>query len=339
MKASPAHQVLFLDDDREFLEAMRDMCEVLSGGAWKIHTAVSPDAATELLKANAIQLLVVDMNMPVLDGIQFTGLVRRQHPALKIAMLTSDASDEKRAAALAAGAELFLQKTHSPEGMKAVFTMLGELLHWTPREGSPGAARSVSLPDVIQMECTGRNSSVIEVSNDQMMGRIHIENGQITHASGGELTGERALQQLLSLPGSAFELAPFEAPEQRTITSPWEMLLAAATHRSVTAAPKVNGAEAGDKTVTPLDGAAQAVTETVICTGTGEPLYHDGGQPEARMQWLMAVAQQAAIFNSTISLGHFDRMELQYPDGRAVAQAREDRLVYVRSSTRQEGGA
>jgi hypothetical protein len=53
----------------------------------------------------------------------------------------------------------------------------------------------------------------------------------------------------------------------------------------------------------------------------------------------MSVAQQATIFNSTCSLGHFDRLDIQYAEGRAVAQAREDRLVYVRMVPARKDGA
>jgi CheY-like chemotaxis protein len=337
MKAPQPHPVLLLDDDPEFLEAMRDMCDVLSGGAWKIHTAASPDAAAELLKAQEMKLLVVDQNMPVVDGIQFTGMMRKRYPAMKIAMLTSEVTEGKRAAALEAGAELFIEKTHSPEGMKAVFTMLGEMLHWAPRDGFQGMLRSVSLQDVIQMECVGRNTSVIEICNEHVLGRIYIEDGQIIHAAGGELMGERALQKLLSLPGGSFELVPFESPQERTMNAPWEMLLAEATRKPEPGGLKMEGPEVDAATLAPLIKAAQAITETVICTGTGQPLYNDGGQAQMRMHWLMAVAQQAQILSGTVSLGPFDRMELQYPDGRALAQAREDRLVYVRSTRQQEG--
>ena len=339
MKPTP-HQVLLLDDDRELLDALRDLFDALSGGAWKIHTASSPAAATEILKAGEIKLLVVDVNMPVLDGIQFTGLLRRHYPALKIAVMTSDVTEEKRAAALAAGAELFIEKTHSPEGMKAVFTMLGELLNWSPRDGFQGMLRSVSLEDVIQMECVGRNSSVIEICNEEILGRIHIEDGQIIHAAGGELMGERALQKLLSLPGGSFELVPFEVPPQRTLSGPWKLLLAEATRQIEIAAPKMEASAADAAARAPLTEAAPLVRETLIGTDTGAPLYDDGcDQAQARMQWLMAVAQQAALFNATVSLGHFDRLEIQFSGGRAVAQAREDRLVYVRVTAAKKGGA
>jgi two-component system chemotaxis response regulator CheY len=338
VKETP-HNVLFVDDDREFLEALSDMFGALSGGAWKIQTADSPDAAAEILKAGEIKLLVVDVNMPVLDGLQFTGQMKKRYPALKLAVFTSDVTDEKRAAALEAGAELFIEKTHSPEGMKAVFTMLGELLNWSPRDGFQGVLRSVSLQDVIQMECVGLNSSVIEICNEHILGRIYIEEGQIIHAAGGELMGERALQKLLSLPGGSFELAPFEPPQQRTMNAPWELLIAEAARKVGVDAPGLDGPEVDATTLAPLTGAAQLITETLICTGTGTPLYDDGcQQAQARMQWLMAVAQQAAIFNSTCSLGHFDRLDMQYSEGRAVAQAREDRLVYVRMVPAQKGG-
>ena len=334
------HQVLFLDDDREMLDALRDMFDALSGGAWKIHTASSPDAATEILKAGEIKLLVVDVNMPVLDGIQFTGLMHRRYPALKIVVMTSDVTEEKRAAALEAGAELFIEKTHSPEGMKAVFTMLGELLNWSPRDGFQGMLRSVSLQDVIQMECVGRNSSVIEICNDEILGRIHIEDGQIIHAAGGELMGERALQKLLSLPGGSFELVPFEVPSQRTLSGPWELLLAEAARKIEIAAPKMEASAADAAARARLTEAAQLVSETLVCTGTGETLYDDGcEQTQARTQWLMAVAQQAALFNATVSLGAFDRLEIQFPEGRAIAQAREDRLIYVRVAAAETKGA
>jgi CheY-like chemotaxis protein len=334
------HKILLLDDDREMLGALNDMFGVLSGGTWKIQTVNSPDAASEILKTGETDLLVVDVNMPVVDGIQFTDMMHRRYPALKIAVMTSEATDERRAAALEAGAELFLEKTHSPEGMKAVFTMLGELLNWSPQDGFQGVLRRVSLQDVIQMECVGRNSSVVEICNEHVLGRIYIEEGQIIHAAGGELLGERALQKLLSLPGGSFELVPFEPPQQRTLSAPWELLLAEATRIAKPDELKISGPEVDAATLAPLKQAAQSVVETLVCTGAGEPLYDDGcEQAQSRMHWIQAVAQQAAIFNKTCALGPFDRLEIQYPDGRAVTQAREDRLVYVRVTSVPKGGA
>jgi hypothetical protein len=45
---------------------------------------------------------------------------------------------------------------------------------------------------------------------------------------------------------------------------------------------------------------------------------------------LKQVAQQAAQFAQILPLGNFDRLEMLLPDGRAIAQARPDRQIFVR---------
>ena len=151
-------------------------------------------------------------------------------------------SGETRSTCLANGADLFIEKPRSAEGLKSIFVMLDELITWTPHEGFQGLLRRVGLQDVIQMECLGRNSSILEIQNEQMRGRIYIENGSIIHGAVGNETGERALQQLLALAGGSFELLPFEPPPQRTIEGQWEsLLMEAARVRDENASQQVAG--------------------------------------------------------------------------------------------------
>ena len=345
-KKQAQQQVLFVDDDGEFLEAVRDLFGALSETTWQIHTATTADAALEILKSDKISLVAVDVNMPVLDGVQFLALVHRRYPALKKVTLTSDATDEKRAAALAAGADLFIEKPHSPEGMKSVFVMLGELLNWKPRDGFQGVLRSVSLPDVIQMECLGRNSSILEVADRTLTGRIYIEDGRIIHAVVGEMTGEAAFQKLLALPGGSFELQHFEAPGERTIEGQWEFLLmeAARVHdeRTPEPPPAVEPtAEPGSAPVveTPAGPAIfpPRVAEMLICSGQGAPLYQwQCADVKTRVALMVEITQQARRVGQLLSLGKFDRLEIQLQAGRAVAQMKSDRMVFVQVATGTE---
>jgi len=235
-------QVLFVDDDDIFLETIRSLFVSLSQNAWRIHCAASADQALKILKTNKIELVILDIVMPVLDGVQFLRILQRRYPQLKKAVLTGNATEENRSTCLAHGAELVIEKPQSGEGLKSVFIMLDELITWTPQEGFQGVLRRVGLQDVIQMECLGRNSSILEAHNDRVRGRIYIENGSIIHAAAGDETGERALQQLLALAGGTFELLPFEPPPQRTIEGQWEFLLMeAARVRDEAAAQTVAG--------------------------------------------------------------------------------------------------
>ncbi len=224
--------VLFVDDSMAFLETFTDLCSVLSDQTWEIHTAPTADLALSILQKIPIDLAVLDIGMPMLDGLQLMGIISRRYPAIKIAVMTGNANESKRADSLASGAELFIEKPISPDGIKVVFNMLNDLVSWTHREGFTGALRQVGLQEVIQMECIARHSSILEIRNQHMRGQIFIETGAIIHAVAGTLTGEKAFNELLSMSGGEFQLKPFKAPPQQTIFGGWEFLLLEAARRS-----------------------------------------------------------------------------------------------------------
>jgi CheY-like chemotaxis protein len=334
-KTNPAlRQILFVDDEPDFLQIVKETFGTLSAGSWEIHTASSAQIALDLLKRQTMDLAVVDMNMPLLDGIQFLGLLGKRYSNLKKVTLTAYPTEEKRAQCLANGAELVIEKPRTPDGYKSVFAMLDDLVSWTPQQGFQGMLRRVGLQDVIQMECLGRNSSILEVRYQEVNGRIFIEDGNIIHAYGDGLTGEPALQKLLALPGGSFELSPFAAPPERTIEGQWEsLLMEAARVRDEGAAQAPPEPEAKEPKGATTASVSARVLETLICSGPGEPLYQAGcADANARAEQLKRIATRAAELSQILPLGDFDRLELQFADGRAVAQARADRLVFVRTT-------
>jgi len=79
------------------------------------------------------------------------------------------------------------------------------------------------------------------------------------------------------------------------------------------------------------------VTETLICSGHGKPLYEwQCADVNARMALLLEIGQQAARVGRLLPLGKFDRLEIQLPTSRAVAQVKPNRMVFVQVVT--EGG-
>lgn len=337
-KPAKQHRILFVDDEHAFLDTVSQLFAEWSRQTWKVHIAASADQALELLKDQPIDLVVVDINMPVLDGVQFLRVLHRRFPDLKKAVLTGHATEAKRTECLANGAELFIEKPRSTDGFKAIFSMLDELITWTPREGFQGMLRKVGLQDVIQMECLGRNSSVLEIHNQQLRGRIYIEDGSIIHAGVGDLIGETALNKLLSLSGGSFQLQPFEAPLQKTIEGQWEFLLMeAARVRDELAMQAGADGQGGDGRSAEEAGLDQAppvrVVETLICSGLGDPLHvWQCPDTEARISFLKMVATLADRFGQEFPLSKFDRVEIQNASGRCVAQVHADRMVFVRMS-------
>ncbi|PYK02293.1 MAG: hypothetical protein DME23_01995, partial [Verrucomicrobia bacterium] len=62
--------VLFVDDDPGFLDAIQNLMRAYSDGQWEV--LVSPEAAgaLALIREQKIDLLVIDVHMPVMDGLQ-----------------------------------------------------------------------------------------------------------------------------------------------------------------------------------------------------------------------------------------------------------------------------
>ena len=233
VEADRKYQVLFVDDSMAFLESFTELCSLLSNDAWEIHCAPTADRALAILQQTPMDLAVLDIGMPMLDGLQLLGIISRRYPATKLAVMTGRASEAKRADSLASGAELFIEKPVSPDGIKVVFNMLNDLVSWTHREGFTGALRQVNLHEVIQMECIARHSSILEIRDQKIRGQIFIETGMIIHAVAGTPGWRGGLSiQLMCIPGGQFHLKPFIAPLKRTIQGGWEVLLLEAARRS-----------------------------------------------------------------------------------------------------------
>jgi CheY-like chemotaxis protein len=223
--AARKHRVLLVDDSMSFLEVAGEIFDALAGGEWEIHRACGADQALKLMQATAIELAVLDINMPMLDGQQLLIMLRKRHPDVKFVVLTSSATETLRAQCLAAGADLFLEKPATRDGMQFVFNVLKDLLTWKSREGFSGTLQHVCLADIIQIECLRRNTCILQIDAGQPRGEIFIESGTLVHAVAGEFFGEQALHHLLSLNNGRFDLRPFRTPLERTLHGSWECLL------------------------------------------------------------------------------------------------------------------
>jgi len=364
--------VLFVDDDVGFLEVVQNLMSKLSEGAWDI--LVAPDAAhgLGLIHEHKLDLLVIDVRMPVMDGLQFLALLHRNYPNLLKVTLTGNATESYRAACLSNGAELYLEKPTSPDGWNGLYTTLKELVRLQPEEGFRGVLRRVGLQDVLQMECLARSSSVLEISTNQARGSVFVQDGQIVHAQVGELTGEEAFNHLMALAGGNFNLKPFTEPPARTISGSWEFLLMeAARQRDEANDPSLSPSAAeGGKSITAPPGqqeafglapavAAQAIgrvgeveslltpsmasvpeetvppkiDEVLVCSTQGEVLYEwQCPDANARIRFLQFLSQKSWQLCQGLPIGHFQRLQAEGPEDRIVTHVDSDCALFVRSS-------
>jgi CheY-like chemotaxis protein len=358
--------VMFVDDDAAFLEVVRNLMVSYSEGLWDVLVATDAARGLTLMRDRKIDLLVIDVHMPVMDGLQFLGLLHRRYPNISKAVLTGDGTDPYRAACLSNGAELFLLKPTSTEGWQSLFVALNELVKFQPEEGFRGVLRRVGLQDVLQMECLARSSSVMEVSNADMRGNIFVREGQIIHAQAGDLTGEEAFNRLMSLTGGQFNLKPFVEPPVTTISGTWEFLLMEAARQRDEAQEAESqlppwaapaGSESDPRTASEIDAESKftplmekrlrpsnrpqapgenfrpTIDEVLVCSTQGDVLYEwQCADANARIRFLQFLSQKSWQMRQGLPIGYFQRLEIESPKNRIVTRIDPDRALFVRAS-------
>jgi CheY-like chemotaxis protein len=217
------HKILLLDDDQDLLEVYRELLGRLPRKP-EIHTTTSGARALALLESDHFNLLLCDLKMPKMDGLQVLSIVRRKFPGLRTAVLTCIVDEQFRTRAYAMGVDLFLEKPNSSKEITFLLDCIESLLDQEASDGFRGV-QSKSLVDLIQLECLSQSSSILRIINGVLEGRIWIQEGEIIDAATDELTGVEAFQRILGWRTGNFEILPEDPSRGRTIFTSYQGLL------------------------------------------------------------------------------------------------------------------
>ncbi|PIX46648.1 MAG: DNA-binding response regulator [Armatimonadetes bacterium CG_4_8_14_3_um_filter_66_20] len=116
-------RVAIVDDETVIRQAMTQLLdmeedlEVVGGGK-------NGEEAIDLVHEHLLDVLLTDLNMPVMDGLTAIRAIKREYPNVEICVLTVHADDEHLFEALKAGAKGYLLKDATPdEVVEAVRTV------------------------------------------------------------------------------------------------------------------------------------------------------------------------------------------------------------------------
>lgn len=216
-------KVLLVDDDPELLEIYRDTFAELSSQP-EVDTATTGTKALAMLESNEYRLLVTDLRMPRMDGLQLLTIARRRWPDLRTVVLTSNADERFRSRVYALGVDLYWSKPSSEQEMGQFVECMDSLIVREDEVGFRGV-QSKSLVDLVQLECISQTSTVLRITNGPFTGRIWISNGDVVDAETEEVRGEEAFQRILCWRAGNFEFLPAEPDRPRTIFKPYNALL------------------------------------------------------------------------------------------------------------------
>lgn len=217
------HKILLLDDDPDLLEMYGEILGELPSKP-EVITASNGPRAMALLEAHPFRLLISDLKMPKMDGLQVLSVVRRKYPELRTAVLTSIADEQFRSRVYALGVDLFWQKPGTEPEIKMFGDCIESLLGRDTNSGFRGV-QSKSLVDIVQLECIAHSSSVLRITNGPLVGRIWVNNGELIDSQTDDERGEEAFRKILSWRTGSFETLPAEPSRPQTIFKSYNALL------------------------------------------------------------------------------------------------------------------
>ena len=116
-------RVMTVDDSATVRQVLH---MTLEGAGYEVLSAVDGVDALKKLTTETVDMLVTDLNMPNIDGIDLIQQVRQKpgNRFMPIIMLTTESQPEKKSAGKTAGASGWITKPFRPEQLLAVVRMV-----------------------------------------------------------------------------------------------------------------------------------------------------------------------------------------------------------------------
>lgn len=119
-----AVRVLVIDDDPDAVDLMQYVLGVQ--GNFDVSAVDNPHEALGLLRTTPYDVVVTDLEMPGMDGLDLLGELRREQPSLPVIVITAHRSVDYVVGALRSQADEFLRKPIDPGELLRVVTALGQ---------------------------------------------------------------------------------------------------------------------------------------------------------------------------------------------------------------------
>jgi CheY-like chemotaxis protein len=331
-------KILLVDDDHGALEIFGELLRNGLPSKPDVRPVSSGARALALLEAEVFNLMIVDLQMPKVDGLQVITVARRRFPSLKLVVLTGIRDEQFRSRTLAMGVDLHWIKPDTEQEVKLFLESIEALLVADKQIGFRGV-QSKSLVDIIQLECLSQNSCVLNIHSDVLTGRIWIQTGEVVHAEVVDETAEPAFQRMLGWRSGWFEVLPADPAQPRTIFSPYQCLLLNTAQALDEVASQVVHPEDNASSVAEADSAATFLAELSQMSGveflvsvSGENRTKDfcGLQdPQPVSEWMRSTMEGLNSLGEELRAGELHQVIGSGPEHRVALIPHEDTHLCV----------
>lgn len=234
-------RILVVDDELDNRVMMRYFLE---SWGYEAELACNGREALERVDANRPNLVLLDLEMPVMNGFEACDRLKSnpETEEIPVIMFTGLEQTTDKVKGIRKGADDYVVKTVDPEELQARIEMI---LRRTRRYPTPNAAPSreednavsgslaeLQFPEAMQIILTYGKTGVMHLVDGNSKARVYVRDGQqVVHAEVENLEGEAAFYKLAFWKAGRFHFQVGEEAKRRTITASSTHLLIEATRR------------------------------------------------------------------------------------------------------------
>jgi DNA-binding response OmpR family regulator/predicted regulator of Ras-like GTPase activity (Roadblock/LC7/MglB family) len=224
-KKAAVKKILVVDDEADILWSLKEFLVNKELQA-QVVTAASGEEALEKLARERIDLVITDIKMPGMSGLDLLVEIKNRFPYISVIIMTAFPSSEFKREALLKGGMYFIEK---PFDIKNLREKVMEALQETGQ--FKGMLTGISLSDVIQIKCMSGVTAALRVTEGNRQGIIFFQKGEIIHALCDELDGERAFYEIISFAHGHLDTVNIADLPERTIFKPYVAMLMEGSRR------------------------------------------------------------------------------------------------------------
>ena len=173
------NKILICDDERDIVEALKIY---LAPEGYQLFTAYDGQQALEIVRNSEIDLILMDIMMPKMDGIRATSELRK-HTNVPIIFLTAKSEDSDKILGLDIGADDYITKPFNPVEVKA--RVRSHLRRYTQLGSKPASTSVLQIGGIV-------------LDDDRKTVTVDGESAELTPVEYG------ILKLLMSNPGKVF---------------------------------------------------------------------------------------------------------------------------------------
>jgi DNA-binding NtrC family response regulator len=167
----------------------------------EVHTAETIAEAEDFLRYDYADVMIVDVNLPDGNGIDFLCDVRTAYPCIPAIVLTSNTQTAIRQRAENMALVQFLQKPVTIATLlEAVLEAQSYIQDTTKitRDELLYVMSHIPILDLLQIRCQAGKTTAIHITGEGgRRGKVCIDHGRITHAEAGNRVGVAALCEII----------------------------------------------------------------------------------------------------------------------------------------------